>query len=422
MPIKYNFTQKQTDNIVNEYVNNLKPIYLIAKDYDVDSTVIKRILKENNVEIINGSAFSIEYWVQRGLSQDEAEQKVKLFKPIYKEYWINKGFTKEESELKVEIQTMKTERAFVTVYGIKGVEMFKDKMHKKGKKSSKRCVEYWLNNGYNEEDAKKKVSEHQRTYSRDMLHEKWGVEKGEKLLEIRNNKWQKSLMNHNDYQEIQKKKNSNGVQFVKEKHGDDYIKVYFKNKMKKIFKEKDEDCIIKSLECVDYEWFIKLVSSNYEYDGNLLRRISKLKIVTDVFHKESNVILGDILKNYGVRSKNNYGTTYLKYGIIFRSLTEVKIYDFLIENEIEFKYDSLYPKQKNKNKYDFYLNQIDTYIEYAGMLNIKKTEKNSRILENYGNKLNIKKLLCENNNFNYFFSSSFDEIISFIKEKYGKED
>lgn len=68
------------------------------------------------------------------------------------------------------------------------------------------------------------------------------------------------------------------------------------------------------------------------------------------------------------------------------------------------------------------MNQIDTYIEYAGMLNIKKTEKNSRILENYGNKLNIKKLLCENNNFNYFFSSSFDEIISFIKEKYGKED
>lgn len=54
-------------------------------------------------------------------------------------------------------------------------------------------VEYWTRQGYSEEEAKLKVSERQRTFSKDICIEKYGEVDGLKIWKDRQENWQKSL-------------------------------------------------------------------------------------------------------------------------------------------------------------------------------------------------------------------------------------
>ena len=66
------------------------------------------------------------------------------------------------------------------------------------KKTSPRCVEYWLNLGYSEEDANKKVSETQSTFSYNMCIDKHGELEGKKIFNDRQEKWQNTLNSKTD--------------------------------------------------------------------------------------------------------------------------------------------------------------------------------------------------------------------------------
>jgi hypothetical protein len=52
---------------------------------------------------------------------------------------------------------------------------------------------YWLNQGYDENEAKKKLSERQTTFSKDICIMKYGIEEGLKVWKERQRKWQDSL-------------------------------------------------------------------------------------------------------------------------------------------------------------------------------------------------------------------------------------
>lgn len=56
---------------------------------------------------------------------------------------------------------------------------------------------YWLNKGYSESDAKKKLSERQTTFSLKICIEKYGEEKGRKRWLDRQEKWQKNYKKSN---------------------------------------------------------------------------------------------------------------------------------------------------------------------------------------------------------------------------------
>ena len=55
-------------------------------------------------------------------------------------------------------------------------------------------IEYWLAKGYNEEEAKEKLSQRQRTFDLEYCIRKFGEEEGRKRFEKRQEKWKKSLM------------------------------------------------------------------------------------------------------------------------------------------------------------------------------------------------------------------------------------
>ena len=54
-------------------------------------------------------------------------------------------------------------------------------------------IEYWLAKGYNEKDAREKLSERQQTFTLEQCIEKYGKIKGKAVFEDRQKRWQKSL-------------------------------------------------------------------------------------------------------------------------------------------------------------------------------------------------------------------------------------
>lgn len=193
----YNFNEHQINDMINLYVNEMKSTRFISEKYNVDNSVIIKRLQDNGIKIVKGSAFSSKYWVERGLSEETAKQKVKEMKPNLIEYWLSRGFSVEESKLKTELHLMNTERAFILKYGEEeGVKLFREKKIKEGKLHSKRSVDYWVNKGFTLEESKNKVSESQNTFSLVKCIEKYGENEGKKIFTDRQNKWQYSLTNN----------------------------------------------------------------------------------------------------------------------------------------------------------------------------------------------------------------------------------
>ena len=190
----YNFNENQINDMINLYVNEMKSTRFISEKYNVDNSVVVKRLKDNGVKIFKGSAFSVKYWIERGLSEEESKRKIKEMKPNLIEYWLSRGFSFEESKLKTELHLMNTERSFIIKYGDeKGVKLFKEKKVKEGKLHSPRSVEYWVNKGFSIEESKNKVSEGQNKFSLVKCVEKYGEEEGKKIFTERQKKWQESL-------------------------------------------------------------------------------------------------------------------------------------------------------------------------------------------------------------------------------------
>jgi hypothetical protein len=190
----YNFNESQINDMINLYVNEMKSTGFISEKYNVDSSVIIKRLRDNGVNVIKGSAFSVGYWVKRGLSEEESKRKIKEMKPNLIEYWLSRGFSKEDSKLKTELHLMNTERAFICKYGDEvGIKLFREKKIKEGKLHSPRSVEYWVNKGFSVEESKTKVSEGQNKFSLVKCIEKYGDDVGKTIFTQRQNKWQDSL-------------------------------------------------------------------------------------------------------------------------------------------------------------------------------------------------------------------------------------
>ena len=95
----------------------------------------------------------------------------------------------EEKAYKI-LKSLSEVSKLVDIYGEKdGKNLFSEKQ----KRKSKRCITYWINKGYSEEEAKKQVQKHQSTFSLEKCIEKYGNEKGLNVWESRQIKWQTTL-------------------------------------------------------------------------------------------------------------------------------------------------------------------------------------------------------------------------------------
>ncbi|MFW6281856.1 MAG: C2H2-type zinc finger protein [bacterium] len=125
-------------------------------------------------------------------------------------------------------------------------------------------IEYWLAKGYSEEDAKKKLSERQTTFSKDICIEKYGEEEGLKVWQERQNKWLNNFKKQNFsmisqelfwklYKKISRKYNK--IYFATNNNGKNEIDVNreFKFKTKRSYRK--------------FDFFVEDINKVIEFDG-----------------------------------------------------------------------------------------------------------------------------------------------------------
>lgn len=105
-----------------------------------------------------------------------------------KKYWLQRGYSDEQAM--VEILKIQKDN---NVKAVEAMQNLKEYHFEKYKKKRNIYIEYWLEKGFSEEEAKIKLKERQSTYSLEKMKQKHGNEEGLKKFNSRNEKWLHSL-------------------------------------------------------------------------------------------------------------------------------------------------------------------------------------------------------------------------------------
>jgi hypothetical protein len=152
-----------------------KPYFYLIRGYtqeQAEDKVKELILKQSNANKEK----------VKQMSSDERKSfilnKTKGFKNT-KTYWINQGLTEKEAKEKVKLEQSKTSK----------------EAWNSGKMDNRLIPsnpEYWTEQGLNEKEAKEKVKEFQSKFSYDKLLLKYSADEADKIFNNRQIKWQKS--------------------------------------------------------------------------------------------------------------------------------------------------------------------------------------------------------------------------------------
>lgn len=359
------------------------------------------------------SPFSVQFWVDKGYSEEEAKYEIAIRRPSNKLYWIHKGYSEEEAKKKLYEQSTKgTNRDFyIQKYGkIEGIKKYNERVEK-FKTSSCRRKEFWMNKGYSEEEAIKKISELQDTRSYKNNIEKFGIVEGTKRVQKINSIWQATL-NKKSPEElavINKKKARTIENYCSElgtkpgaakyiyDRSQDNLTVYSKFAIEIINKCNNIDELVLMFKNSTSTSFIKrtikLVALQYVFKYGMY---STDITVDDVLCKIYNII--EIKKQI----PSLYGNRYLFDGNVLLSDSELEIAKYLVENGINYEYGKFYPFNENKKyRYDFLIPSKGLYIEYTGIMD----------RETYKNRIKRKVELCLKYNLRLIASNDVSRII-----------
>ena len=193
---KKEFSNNEIKIMLKLYNEDFESTNNIALRFNVDPSVITSRLKKLGVIIPKGSPYSKKYWLDRGLDESKIDKHIKTLRPCNIEYWVKNGYSEEEAIVQIEGQKMVSLRGCIARFGEKeGTKKWEEREVKRseaGKKGSAN-LQYWINKGYSEEEAKKLRSERQSTFTLEKCIQKYGEEEGKKKFTERQIKWQKTL-------------------------------------------------------------------------------------------------------------------------------------------------------------------------------------------------------------------------------------
>lgn len=267
-------------------------------------------------------------------------------------------------------------------------------------------IEYWVKKGYSIEESRQKVSERQKTFSKDLCIKKFGYIKGVEIFEERQKKWINTLKSKNNYSDIQSTKNSY-------KYSDNnYINLINRTS----FIKNTKDIIIKNLDSLNIETFVDNVLKDVD-----VKRYSDIQpyICSSIIQKKFNKSKDEIKhlfysKTFYTLSNQTYGIPIYHNNKRFKSIKEYEIALFLEKNLIDYIYEKNYPI--SKQKFDFYIPVLDLYIEYFGMIDNKNYDKLDEIQKKYKEKMEEKILFCEKNKLKLIYDTNYVKLIEKIKK------
>ena len=180
--------EKCDTNIISVTMNKKLLWYSFLPDYKYNEVL-------NNIK--KDTIFTKQYWINKGLSEEDSKLKVSELQSIrskkcsdhsnkgkFKENLRKKGYTEEEI-----IECCLTP-ANIKFWQNKGLseKKSKQKVSKNQTYAAKHVdfekrllpsnIQYWIDKGFDEEEAKQNVKNHQTTFSKEICIEKYGEKKG----------------------------------------------------------------------------------------------------------------------------------------------------------------------------------------------------------------------------------------------------
>lgn len=167
---------------ININYKNTKEYWLLhGYTYDEAKNNVNKIKKELKNHVIN----TFEYFkILTDLSDFEINEFINSMSMFKDNYWVKKGL--EPSQIKEKIsQIQKSNSNKLKISKLESPHLYKG--------ITETQLEYWLKIGYNEEEAKLKRKDRQRTFSKEICIQKHGKDEGLKKFTSRQEKWNKSL-------------------------------------------------------------------------------------------------------------------------------------------------------------------------------------------------------------------------------------
>jgi DNA-dependent RNA polymerase auxiliary subunit epsilon len=222
-------------------------------------------------------------------------------------------------------------------------------------------IEYWLSKGFSEEDAKRKLSNRQATFTIENCIERYGEYEGHIIWKDRQDRWQNTL-NAKPQEDIDEMNSRKAIDYKNmtlydrseltiRRHlpecfdmnigeiTDKIIELYSKQGMHiKIFNKVKEHTLYYSLSIyfdLDLE---KIIEENFKYNNNIFKH----------------------------EGRNNYNLYDELTGKLLRSSYEIEFCLLLQDRDIEYEIEKHYPNSRLKS--DFYLPKFNKWVEIAGMM------------------------------------------------------
>ncbi len=330
------------------------------------------------------SPFTIEYWLNKGYSKDEAEYQRNRIRPVCAEYWIERGYSQDDAKIKAKETLQKN-----------SITASKNALQKTGLEyKSQQRKEYWIIRGYTEQEAAVKVSQRQATFSLKKCIEKYGTEKGIQKWEERQKKWQLSLKSKSseEISEINSKKSIISLHLLVDKEFDEIFDIL--NGITPIAKTVEE-------------YFNNLKSSgsyllyvDFEYFMLKLKVAQKNWFLVTEQYEEFVETAKQLISEYSsvIQTKHNNFIKRVEEGLL-RSSFEIYFYDKIKPYVTTIDIGRQYPN--SSYMYDFFIDE-KYYIEIAPNYNVD---------EEYKDKMNIKHKL-----FNSVILKSISEIDKYVEE------
>lgn len=259
--------------------------------------------------------------------------------------------------------------SFIFREGIEEGTISYNKFVETQKKSSKRCIEYWISNGYSKQEAIECVKNHQTTFSKKICIQKHGEVNGLQIFEERQQKWQNTLNNKsvNEIDIINYKKNPYRKEILKEKYNDKWKEI--------IYEAYNISSEYQKFNLYEYLYhYIKPEKFLHCSIDRMLNIVPKyIWTLFEIFSYSEKVnAISIMLSKYNLKFHNNvkfishpkfsrYHLYIQDLDIILRSSNEIYFYNLLQKYNIKFNSNLRYP---NSTKfYDFFLIDYNVYIE-----------------------------------------------------------
>lgn len=282
------------NNLVNydEFQDIFKSIVLDYEYFDLKMKYNKYILnfskltnrKTSLATILEINYFKenvkLLYWIERGLTEDEAKEKIKLIRRTLSvrcvEYWIKRGLTEGEAKEKISNQQI--------LNGLKNKELWYNDPNSQ-KIYNPHFIEHWLNKGFTKEESIN-IIKTKSIFSLEKCQLKYGIDIGFDIWKKRQEKWQNTMKNKpiEEILDINIRKTKRSKFWSNES-----IRIFeiIINDIEEIIGEKIETILWKQNEYVLYD---KINKKPYFYDLCL----PELKIIIEynghIFHPNPNTL------------------------------------------------------------------------------------------------------------------------------------